>query len=199
MVIWSWPTAGKCGSNRNDVRVKAARSDVQAYYLARCLRGFDSEAQVGMIGYSLGVRMITGALEMLAGGSVAGYSLEPKDEADDGLPSMRIVLVASAIDRCWLLPGWRNGSALDVVDGALITCNSRDPVLRFYPKMYGFRGPQAVGFTGPALSCEQREKVEVMNLSCSVGKSHAWRRYLCSSRLYWRLGECIFSYDSVEE
>ncbi len=195
LVIWSWPSMQINGGNRQDVRVKAARSDTQAYYLAGCLRQMDANAQVGMIGYSFGARVISGALEILAGGRVAGYSLDADAEANssaDGLPQMRIVLIAAAIDRCWLMPGRRNGSALDVADWALVTKNSCDPVLKYYPKMYGCRGPEAAGYAGPALTMEQREKTEVLNLSCSVGKSHQWNSYLRSPCLYWRLGECVF-------
>ncbi len=205
MVIWSWPSGRTCGPNRKDARVKAARSDVQAYYFARCARRLHPQARVGMIGYSFGARVISGALEMLAGGCIAGYRLDLQEETAQGtapatladLPQIRIVLIASATDRCCLLPGRRNGSALDLVDWALITRNGRDPVLRWYPKMYGFSGPQATGFSGPALTCQQRQKTEVLNLSCTVGKSHLWQRYLCSSRLYWRLGECVFVGDTT--
>ena len=203
MVTWSWPSTRIQGPNRKDARVKAARSDVQAYYLARFLRRMNTDTHVGMIGYSFGARIITGALEMLAGGRVAGRRLDAQAESAEGstpggLPEMRIVLVASATDRCWLLPGRRNGSALDLVDWALITRNGNDPVLRWYPKMYGCSGPQAAGFTGPALTGRQLEKTEVLNLSCSVGKSHDWQRYLHSSGLYWRLGECVFAEQAVD-
>lgn len=206
MAIWSWPSARIRGSNRNDARVKAARSDVQAYYFARCTQQLNPEARVGMIGYSFGARVITGALELLAGGGIAGYRLAPQDEMPEGasptasveLPQIRIALIASASDRCWLLPGRRNGAALDLVDWALITCNRNDPILRWYPKMYGCSGPQASGFSGPALTSQQREKTEVLNMSCSVGKSHDWQRYLRSSRLYWQLGECVFAGDLAE-
>ncbi|MBN2295424.1 MAG: alpha/beta hydrolase [Pirellulales bacterium] len=199
MVIWSWPSARIQGTNRNDVRIKAARSDTQAFYLARFTRRLSPNARVGMIGYSFGARVITGALEMLAGGCVAGYSLETQDETatSKNLPPIRIILIASATDRCWLLPGRRTGSALELVEWALITHNCNDPVLRWYPKMYGFRGPQAAGYTGPALTSRQHEKTEILNLSCSVGKSHEWQRYQHSSRLYWRLGECIFDNEAA--
>ena len=200
-VIWSWPSSKIQGSNRQDVRVKAARSDVQAYYLARCLGRMNPQARVGMVGYSFGARIITGALEMLAGGQVAGCGLHMADNNDNAdssestsetLPEIRIILVAAATDCHWLLPGRRTGLALDLADWALITKNCCDPVLRWYPKMYGCHGPQATGYVGPALTCEQRQKVEVLNLSCSVGKSHSWQNYLQSPCLYWRLGECVF-------
>ena len=202
LVIWSWPAMQINGGNRKDVRVKAARSDVQAFYLARCLRRMNPKTQVGMIGYSFGARVITGALEILAGGQIAGYRLDmdyenasgsEAEEATRGkLPRLRVALIASATDRCWFLPGRRNGSALDVADWAIITRNPCDPVLKYYPKMYGCRGPQAAGYTGPALTFEQRQKTEVLNLSSSVGKSHKWCSYLSSPSLYWRLGECVF-------
>jgi hypothetical protein len=196
LVIWSWPSMKIQGGNRRDVRVKAARSDVQAYYLARCLQRMDPDTRVGMIGYSFGARIITGALEILAGGQIAGYRLNAGGPDAGGkigiLPPLRIILIASATDRCWLLPGRRNGAALALVDWALITKNRSDPVLRWYPKMYGRRGPQATGRAGPALSGEQCQKTEVLNLTCSVGKSHGWCSYLRSPCLYWRLGECVF-------
>ncbi|MBN2217358.1 MAG: hypothetical protein JW719_08270 [Pirellulales bacterium] len=189
-VIWSWPATRIGGRVRDDVRIKAARSDVQAYYLASVVRRMSPEVPVAMLGHSFGARAITGALHLLAGGQVAGRELGPRPEGPGR--AVRVMLVAAALDNGWLLPGRRNGLALQEVDQMLITQNCNDRVLRLYPRMYGRRGPEALGFTGPACPSrlgDERSKLEVLGVSCSVGRGHGWHEYLCSwpvrGRLAW--------------
>ena len=194
-VIWSWPSDRIRGRARRDARVKACRSDVQGYYLAECLRRVAPDVQVSLVGYSFGARVITGALHLLAGGQVAGRSLAqptqtPPDAAQQ-VPPRRAVLVAAALDADWLSSGRRNGLALSQVESLLVTRNSRDPVLKWYPLMYCRGGPQALGFTGPA-GCPPAEKIELLNLSCSVGRVHDWARYVAAAGLRRRLAWYTF-------
>ncbi len=188
LVIWSWPATRIRGRIRNDVRVKAARSDVEAYYLARCVDRMRSDVRLAMMGHSFGARVITGALHMLAGGELSGLGLP--ERADRPRRALRAVLVAAAVDDGWLLPGRRNGLTLQQVDRMLITQNTKDRVLRWYPRMYGRGGPSALGFTGPACPCrlgEDREKLEVLGMTCLVGRAHGWWEYMCSPALRCRL------------
>ncbi|MBN2022192.1 MAG: hypothetical protein JW809_05315 [Pirellulales bacterium] len=192
LVIWSWPASRIGGRIREDVRVKAARSDAESYYFARCLDRMDPRVPVGAVGHSFGARVIAGAMEMLAGGKVAGRSLPP-----GARPARRVraVFVAAAMDNGWLLPGWRNGQALAQLDRLLVTQNGRDRVLKWYPLMYRRGGPEALGYTGPACPARlgpDRDKIEVLGLTCSVGKTHAWGDYLASSALRARLAWYAF-------
>ncbi|MBN2473463.1 MAG: hypothetical protein JXB62_02555 [Pirellulales bacterium] len=198
LVIWSWPSDRIRGRTRQDLQVKACRSDVQAYYLADCLRRIRPDVPVGLVGYSFGARVITGTLHLLAGGHVAGRSLaQPAGEdanADGRQPRRRAVLLAAALDADWLLPGHRNGLALSQVQRMLVTRNHSDPVLKWYPLMYRRGGPPALGYAGPA-GCPSGEDLDLLNLSCSVGRAHDFGRYMVSSSLRGRLAWYTFLLD----
>ncbi|NLE36669.1 MAG: hypothetical protein GX621_01435 [Pirellulaceae bacterium] len=188
VVVWSWPAGRVTRSIRDDVRIKAARSDVEAFGLAQCVERISPDVPVAMVGHSFGARVITGALHLLAGGELACRRLEPRD--DRPRRAVRAVLFAAAVDNGSLLPGWRNGEALDEVERMLVVRNGNDRILRWYPRMYGRGGPEALGFTGPACVAqvgENRDKIEILDASCSVGRGHGWFEYLCGSSLHARL------------
>ena len=192
-VIWSWPAARVCRNNRQDVQLKACRSDTESYYLARCLDRVRPDVAVSLVGYSFGARVITGALHIFGGGQVAGRGLAEPARADRA--PLRVVLVAAALNNDWLLPGRRNGLALGQSERVLVTQNGCDPVLRFYPRLYGRRGPEALGFTGPACPSRlgnEREKIELLGVSCSVGKDHSWRGYLGVGALRAEMAQYVF-------
>jgi hypothetical protein len=181
VVIWSWPS-DRIRGLRADAQVKAARSDVQAYYLATCLDRMSPKVPLNLIGHSFGGRVILGAMHLLGGGEFAGQSLPAN--AKRPTRAIRAVVAAAAMDNASLLPERRNGLALGQMERLLLTCNANDPVLRWYPLMYGRGGPEALGYTGPACPSrlgDDREKIELLNVACSVGNSHGWADYLCSS------------------
>jgi len=181
--IWSWPSEQRCRGVRADVQLKAHYSDVQALYLAECLRNVSPDQPVTLVGYSFGERIVTGALELLAGGRVGGYRLG-KPVVPRNAP-WRAVLIAAALDAHWLLPGQRHGRALGQLDQMLVTVNPCDRVMRLYPRMYGRRGPEALGYFGmgclPARS--DRGKLEQLDVSCAVGTEHGWWSYWRSTSL----------------
>ncbi|NQU19919.1 MAG: hypothetical protein HQ567_01445 [Candidatus Nealsonbacteria bacterium] len=192
LAIWSWPADRIPGRVRPDVQVKAARADVQSYYLAQCLRRMDRNAPVCLIGYSFGARTIAGALHILGGGRLAGRNLpqtaEPTPPAEPTRPTLRqAVLVGCASDTGWLLPGRRNGLALSQVDRMLITRNGRDRKLKRYSMLYRLGGPKALGYVGPA-GCRLSEKIELIDVSRFVGRAHGWACYEPSPQLRGRLG-----------
>jgi pimeloyl-ACP methyl ester carboxylesterase len=192
LVVWSWPSERIQGGLRHDAQVKAARSDVQAHYLALCLDRMSPDVPVNLVGHSFGARTILGAMELLAGGTVAGRVTT--HDANRPRGPIRAVLIAAAVENGCLLPGRRDGLALGQLERVLITCNVNDSALKWYPRLYGRGGPEALGYTGPACPSrlgDQREKIETLNLTCSVG-SHDWTDYLRSSALRLRLGSYTF-------
>ena len=159
LVIWSWPSERIVRRNRPDAQLKAQWSDVQSYYLARFLGSIRPDVPVSLIGYSFGARVATGALQLLAGGQIACRSLPPAVVAERtaaGRRPYRLVLIAAAADADWLLPGCRDGLVLPLVDRVLVTANCCDPVLRWYPRLYGRGGPEAMGYVGPLMLCTAR-------------------------------------------
>ena len=189
-VIWSWPSDRQVRPGRRDARLKAVYSDAESYYRAEWLAAVKPEAPVCLIGHSFGPRIITGALQMLAGGEVAGRSLPEPLVIKAASPRRRIraVFLATASDCDWFLPGHRDGLALSLVDRLLVTQNCHDPVLRSYGNLDGRGGTPAMGLVGPALA-EGAEKVDVVDVTGEVKRRHDWRLYAsaCSvrSRLAW--------------
>ena len=110
-----------------------------------------ADVPVCLVGYSFGARTATGALELLAGGSIAGQTLPATVAARR---TFRVVLLAAASDADCLLPGHRDGHALSLVERMLATENCGDRALKWYSRLYGRRGPEALGYVGP-LCCAQ--------------------------------------------
>ncbi len=189
-VIWSWPADRITGHARYDAQVKAARTDGQSQYLAQLLGRMDPRVPVNLVGHSFGARIITGAMQVLAGGDLAGQCVV---RANPGVQraATRAVLVAAAEDWDWLLPGACHGLALSRFDRVLITVNAADPALKHYSLLYGRRGPEALGYVGPACGTDGT-KTELLDMSCSVGKSHKWDCYLADPSLLARLAWYAF-------
>ena len=80
----------------------------------------------------------------------------------------------------------------------LVERNGCDRVLKFYPRLYGRHGPQALGFVGPA-GCGEYDKIELLDVSCEVGKRHQWKFYLTSQSLLESIDRYVFPADNVKE
>jgi hypothetical protein len=178
-VIWSWPSERITGMIR-DARSKAERADGESYYLASVLAALPAEADVSLIGYSFGARAITGGLHLLGGGMVNGNSLSrPHEQA----VRPRVILMAAAVPRSWLLPGGTNGLAPFQVEQMLLLYNPRDPALKHFPIVFGPGHPQALGFEG--ISRRQLGPtgglMEQYNVAKTVGRSHSLSKYTRSA------------------
>jgi len=182
-VAWAWPAERVSRRNRPDVQTKACRSDLESHLLGLLLSRIDPAVRVRMVGYSFGARVIAGGLHLQSGGTLNGVCLP---EVVQRTP-MRAVFVAAAIDTDWLVPGHRNGLAMTQLEHLLVTVNSADTGLRFYPLMYGRGGPHAMGFCGPDCCGCMGDKLELLNLTCEVGRNHDWDVYFCSPSLRARL------------
>jgi hypothetical protein len=205
-VIWSWPARKQQrGAPRRDIRGQVYRTETQAFYVAQWLETLPKDRSICMVGYSLGARMVSTSLHLLGGGSVCGRSLIEGSADEASRRPIRAVLVAAAIDCGSFLPGHRNGRTLSQVERILVTQNSQDRALKWYPALYRVGGPSAMGFTGPACRSSLEEEgarahLEVLPVSCSVGHNHFWKSYLRSCALQAELVEMAFeSSDSSND
>jgi hypothetical protein len=174
-VIWSWPSEQVPGVLR-DVRLKAWRAHVEAFYLASFLSRLRSDTRVSLIGSSYGARVITGALHLRSGGVLEGRHLAKRAVAS----SARVVLMAAALDNDWLSAGGYHCGALSQINALLLYYNSNDPVLRKYRLLDRNDRSHALGFTGlttppPGLAMSRIRQADVSGF---VGRSHREADYL---------------------
>ena len=197
-VIWSWPADRMLCRSRDDIRLKAAYSDVESYYLAQWLDHLRPGVKVSLVGHSFGPRIIAGALDLLAGGQLVGHRLPESTVAAwtaGKRNPVRAVLLAAALDADWLAPGGRYDRALSLADRMLVTRNGCDRVLRWYPRLYGRGGPPAMGFVGPG-GVEDEKNVEVVDVSATVGKIHDLQCYCSAADVSVRWPRYTFLEDS---
>lgn len=177
-VIWSWPSSEICGPRR-DARVKASRTYAASYHLGVLLARLPQDEPLGMIGFSFGGRIVCGALHLMAGGSLCGWTLP---EPGPFTLNARVALLASASHNGWLIPGQLHGRCWECIDQMMNYYNPRDPVLRLYPKLERWSRPRALGYIG---ICERQlgqaaERFDQVNVSSVIGCSHDLGRYLSS-------------------
>ena len=189
-VIWSWPSA-KTSRPLQQLHEKAGRTLSEGYYLGWFLSRIQREVRISLIGYSYGPRIMTGAMHLLGGGSVAGWSL-PVEPAENQ-QRLRVVAFAAAVDNDVLLPGHYHGKAMSTVDHMLLCYNPIDPVLKRYHVVSKRRHASALGRTG--LACPQRlgeaaARVDQINVASTIGRTHDWDAYTCSSSLIHEMGRC---------
>jgi hypothetical protein len=178
-VIWSWPSERIHGIVK-DVRLKAARTTTDSKYLAWTLQQLNPHTPIRLVGFSFGARIATGALHLLGGGELNGFSLPP--ETAPQLRSVRVVLVAAALRNSWLAEGNYHGRTLDVVESMLLINNSCDAALKRYHVAEACRDAEALGYTGPAGRLPHANKIQQVDACCDLGKSHNWELYIASPR-----------------
>lgn len=145
-VIFSWPSSME-SLGVSDFREKADRCNSQAFYVAWLMRRhLENSISMGMVGYSFGCRIATGALHVLAGGSIRGYQMQ-------GHPvigaRINVGLVAPAIESHWLESCGFHGQATKNMDSLLLLYNRRDVVLKRYWLINNMRRETALGYSGP--------------------------------------------------
>jgi hypothetical protein len=178
--IWAWP-AERDGLQLPDIRRKACRTNTEAYALGWLLAQLDGRAEVSLVGYSFGARVVTGGLHVAGGGEICGVQLaEPLRNVKRERP-MRAVLLAPAFDNTWLSEGAFHGMALAPTESMLSIYSSRDRVLRWYHVAAKDRSAVALGYAGIA-TLPPRDgdegKFGQFDASGVVGTSHALQGYL---------------------
>jgi hypothetical protein len=189
-VIWSWP-ADKTRKPVQDFRRLGERADSDAYYLGSFLARMDARVKVSLIGYSMGPRIITGALHLLGGGSLRGKVLSL--DAGKELVRVRAALWAPAVHSDWLLPGHYHGMAASELDHMVVIHNSLDPVLRRYQFTAKGGAPTALGYSGPACpEClgEDRARIDAIDVRCALGKSHQFDEHITSTLVLTATRNC---------
>jgi hypothetical protein len=196
-VIWSWPSDQADGRMIQDLRIKAGRTDRVAWHLAAWLNETAPAANVSLIGTSFGVRIVGGALHLLGGGRLGGYSLSGRNES---LRPMPVVFVSPAIDSDWLLPGHHFGQAMSQVERLLLVNNSSDRVLRLYHWLYGRRSSaEALGHSGLVAAArlgDDREKILQLDAAPVIGAKHGCGPYFQSPGLLARMRPYVIDADA---
>ena len=117
---------------------KPPARDCESYFLANFMSRLNPDTQLRLLGYSFGGRIVSGALHLAGGGTLGRFQLADANSRPPN--SVRVVLLAAAMDNYWWLPGRYHGECFSQVDRLLLLYNSCDPVLRFYPRLDRGRG-----------------------------------------------------------
>src|SRR5262249_21708807 len=145
-----------------DAREKAARTNADGYYLAWLVNAIDPSVPVNFIGYSFGARITTGALQLLGGGTLCGWSL-PKPIHPRA--PMQAIIIAAAVNNDWLAIGRPHSQALPTVDRMLALNNYCDRALKHYAAIDPCSQPQSLGYTGAVGPLgENAYKLKQMNM-----------------------------------
>lgn len=186
IIFLSWPSQRERGPVR-DIRENAECADSQAFYLARLLRSLPHLSQVSLLGFSLGARVVTGALHLDSGGTVDGQAIDTSETI--ARQPYRVSLAAPAVDRSWLQPCGRFGLAMQHVERLVNLYNSKDPVLRRFRFIdNAITRPIAAGFAGfvgvssiadPGLNepLANQDRVQQFDCSSALGSTHDERSY----------------------
>lgn len=173
-VIYSWPAAPIHGL-REDAREKAVRTNSDGFYLGWLVNQINPKVSVDFIGYSFGARIVTGALHLLGGGELCGWTITDRVKR---IAPMQVVLVAPAVNNDWLAIGHTHGEALPVVERMLSLNNYCDRALKHYGAIDPCSRPEALGYTGAVGPLGENEsKLRELNMCCAVGKQHYWGSY----------------------
>lgn len=195
-VIWSWPSEPVNTGPVRDVRVKAGRTTLAAWYLARWLDDLPPETQVSFIGTSFGARVVGEALQLRAGGRLGDFQIAPRPEPQ---APVNAVFVSAAIDNDWLLPGRRLGLAMSQVNHLLSINNTSDSILRRYRLVYNRRSDAvALGYAGLPSAARfgpLAEQVREINASSLVGRRHGFSHYFAVPRIVDWMRPYVFQSD----
>jgi hypothetical protein len=187
-VIFSWP-AGQIRGPLRDVREKAARTTPAAHHLAAMLAEIDPQEPVGLIGFSYGGPIITGALHLNAGGRLHAY--EPSTHLEGPLEAVRAALLVPAQDRRTLALGGPHEQAGALLDHLLLVTNCCDPAMRLYHLSVKCGNPVALGYRGLGGYATSIPSLDQMDACGYIGKIHDLDPYLHSPAIMSASWEAI--------
>jgi hypothetical protein len=182
-VIWSWPSDRLRRPSR-DVRWKAERCDLDAYYLALFLTQVSPDEPTGLLGFSFGARIITGSLHLLGGGTLCGWQVPQTNPRPEH--SLRVVLLAAAEHDYWLRPDATHGRCWSQVDQLLLQFNPCDRVLSLYPLIERCVRPPALGHAGFRWVDElgaDAPRLHQQDVAAAIGSKHLARRYMGTAEI----------------
>ena len=168
----SWPSEQRERAAR-DVIHKKPLIDATSFYLANFLERLPPGKRIGILGYSFGGAVVSGALQLLAGGQLSQYSLGHVSHCSG---CIRMSLIAPAFDRGDFSRCGKYAEALLAVERVINLYNSRDPILRRFRFFDRGTSPVAAGFAGLTTSTastplDAHEKISQFDCSC-IGKTH---------------------------
>jgi Alpha/beta hydrolase of unknown function (DUF900) len=171
MILFSWPSERE-GRIAPDVREKANLAHIESCYLADFLKHVPQDRPLSLLGFSFGGAVISGTLQLLAGGSLDGRSLPQSAIA---FPSVRVSFIAPAFDRKQFLENGKYNRALQIVDRLVNLYNSQDPVLKRF-RFIDRGAPVAAGFLGldPHIGRPLQSDPKIVQYDCSksAGRTH---------------------------
>lgn len=179
-VIWSWPSERDGGPIR-DARVKACRTLVEGYYLARWMTQISPDVPTGLVGYSFGSRVALGAVHLAGGGQLSGRVIPEATQQEVAM--YRVAMLAAGAEDDGLLPGARFQMAMSRTDHLLNLYNPCDPVLKRYRVVSKYEKPEAMGYggiVGERMLGEAALRITERDVSHIVGKSHNEDDYFAS-------------------
>ena len=184
-VIWSWPSAQEIhGRPVKDARIKAERTNSASYCLGWTLNEVHPETPVSLVGFSFGANVLSGAVDVIAGGDVCGYGIKLNNSRCAS--RYQVVLMAAAMDCNALRPGGEHGQAMNRISELLLLNNYQDWVLRRYHRLNKGSGSQALGYAGLSLNgglADRQESVRQINAGEYIGKQHGWANYVFTDEL----------------
>ncbi len=183
-VIWSWPSEASAVLLA-DAREKAQRTDSQGLYVAWLLREHHLKSQpTGLIGFSFGGRIVSGALHALAGGTLGRRTLDVPPITGANID---VGLLAPAVDTTWMMPHGHHGLASLNMNRMVLLYNHRDIALRFFKFVSRGPGGHALGYTGPRCFGPRHDgtalPVRAFDCAQMVGNHH-------SEKLYYEQAGC---------
>jgi hypothetical protein len=169
-VIFKWPSDGG-GRPIPDARDKAIVADQVCHKLGWFMGHIPPQTPVSLVGFSFGCRVISGALQLSAGGVLDGRTLDSPYGS-----TTRTVFWAGAVNQSWMAEGRRDGRAILATDKLLNLYNCCDPILRFHPRV---TGEEALGRNGlPAQWLgAAAPRLAQRNVCGEVNRLHLTRNY----------------------
>ncbi|MFN3193296.1 MAG: hypothetical protein ACE361_22485 [Aureliella sp.] len=183
-VVFSWDAERHSGFAR-DVRDKRAQLNLESLRLANVLRRVPEENTVGMLGFSFGAAVISGAIHLDAGGKLSGRSAGERMDRSAVYASF----LAPAFNRSDFGPNGEYRLAAFQSNTILNLFNSSDPILKRFRLIDRKESPIAAGYEGlPILkpssantdpNSKSKQIAKVLQVDCAnqVGRTHAELAY----------------------